>query len=97
MELQSVKEGLDELAERKDIGDSVEEVAILIATFVAELEEKLSTKYKVLELRVPPPPSKFQQAKIRRIMGWPLCYVAREPSSIDIVKIRRIRDENHTD
>lgn len=86
------KDRLATIAEKWGIGESTKQIASLFDWFISELEKDLKIRYKVVELRVAPPPLEFRREYRIKLLGAPLCYVARDPSCVSVESIRRPSD-----
>lgn len=88
MERFEVKEELDLLAEETGL-KGVNETAKLYDLFIGKLEQKLGTKFYVIELRVTAPPRDFCDAYPIHRLGPPFCYVARNVGCIKVLEVER--------
>ena len=61
------------------------EISAFHDAFIKDLEIEMSTKFKVLQKRVPPPQSKFCPTYPLKVVGNPTCYIARDASCISIL------------
>ena len=85
------KETLLKLAEQKEIGNSDKEIAYLYDYFVVQIEARLKKKFKVLEARVPTPPTDYCPSYPIKTVGIPHCFIVRQPG-IDQIQIIDIRE-----
>ncbi|MDR3566762.1 MAG: hypothetical protein P4L43_01905 [Syntrophobacteraceae bacterium] len=79
-------EELDALAEELTLEELKEKVK-LHDIFLDRLESKVQIKFKVIQLRVPPPREDYCNYPMKSL-GPPFCYVARDSQCIDVVEVK---------
>jgi len=59
--------------------------------FIEQLEKNTGMKYKVFQIRIPPPKRCHTYSKLLLLLGDPLCYVVRDESCISLEKFEEIK------
>ncbi len=77
-----------QLGENEDIR---EQKGAMYDLFIEQLEKNMGMKYKVFQIRIPPPKKCHTYSKLHLLLGDPLCYVVRDESCIHLEKIEEIK------
>lgn len=84
---QTLKDKIAMLAQKMGIGRDNNKLAALFDFFVAELEREQDVQYRVIYIRVAPPPKEYCPDYWIEISGAPPCYVARDVACIEIDRV----------
>jgi hypothetical protein len=86
LENPELKEQLAELTRQKKPQSGTASRAALYDLFIRMLEQKLKLKFRVIGVRVTPPPSRHCSYP-EAILGWPFCFMVRDGACITIQRI----------